>query len=704
MSDSVAPSLPERALAMLRRKGNPFRQQFARNSDDAVCSLYHVNDLFAREQRLLIDMVESFRARPDQPTCVLPLLGARGAGKTHLLHWLKHGPEGRARLLVTPGTFRIDAGRNDSSFLEYLLYQFINVLLAGGEQRGARPLPLVAEQLTRMVLRGAIGDWSEAEKLALFGGGRLRKVGHYFGVGVGDSLFHIDALANDIEEGKESCRSLAEHHGVNLAALADAASRHVDQTQSRDLKGDLRRQLLRGFLRASLLGQDAELADFLTDGFTDLGHAVAPTREQLTLSLLSALTELIVGTGIPVAVAFDQLEELLYGQTADEIRRSSDAFFGGIVQLMSQVSGLCVLLFVEEGLWNRIVPPLPPHILDRIHEPVHLPRHGTVRQVRLSTPTSEQLADVVACRVRRTLAGLPDVEQLPASFPFGDTFLVDLAKRETVLRLMLQGCCNRLDEIFASGDMPRATRADETVVAPRPTVTLEEPGIEPAAEANPPLETLPREGLVEQWFHEVRAAERKLKPVGSLAGATVELQGALARWLRLCKELGVEKGDWKMASIRDQVSVGNHPTYGALIVVAWTHRSGKSARVGIGMWLGRGVGKPRDLETKLQAFENGAMAVDHLILLRPSDDVRLSGRTKELFDAAISTGRPVSVEPLELETFAKVYAFPRWMQAVGDSFPGAAVPAELYQFLAEQTEGILEKLAIPEKPRSAHAA
>src|SRR5262249_27601862 len=127
---------------------------------------------------------------------------------------------------------------------------------------------------------------------------------------------------------------------------------------------------------------------------------------------------------------------------------ASDAFFGGIVQLMSQVPGLCVLLFVEEGLWNRIVPPLPSHILDRIHEPIHLPERGNIRTVRLRTPTVEQLTEVVWRRVRRTLADYEPVESLPAEFPFDGAYLADLAKRETVLRLMLQGCCNRLDEMF----------------------------------------------------------------------------------------------------------------------------------------------------------------------------------------------------------------------------------------------------------------
>ena len=115
---------------------------------------------------------------------------------------------------------------------------------------------------------------------------------------------------------------------------------------------------------------------------------------------------------------------------------------------MSAVPGLSVLLLVEEGLWNRIVPQLSAHILDRIHEQIHLPCHGTIRGMRLSAPTAEQLAAVVSCRIRRTLSDFADVDKLPTGFPFGLEFLHRLAKRESVLRLMLQGCCNRLDEIF----------------------------------------------------------------------------------------------------------------------------------------------------------------------------------------------------------------------------------------------------------------
>ena len=48
-------TLPERALEILRRVGNPFRNYFARNPDDEVCARYHVPELFAKERDQLLD-------------------------------------------------------------------------------------------------------------------------------------------------------------------------------------------------------------------------------------------------------------------------------------------------------------------------------------------------------------------------------------------------------------------------------------------------------------------------------------------------------------------------------------------------------------------------------------------------------------------------------------------------------------------------
>ena len=82
---------------------------------------------------------------------MVPVLGNKGAGKTHLLHSIKHGGGGQWQLLVTPGVYQ-----KDTDFLEYLLFQIIDTLLGGGKQKGVRPLEYVGEQLVRRLLGVAL--------------------------------------------------------------------------------------------------------------------------------------------------------------------------------------------------------------------------------------------------------------------------------------------------------------------------------------------------------------------------------------------------------------------------------------------------------------------------------------------------------------------------------------------------------------------
>src|SRR5436190_24106102 len=125
----AARPLTERALDVLRRAGNPFRNFFARNPDDEVCARFHVAELFAREREQLLGVVDLYRYDPTTHSEVVPVLGNKGAGKTHLLHSIKHGGDGARQLLVTPGVYQ-----KDSEFLEYLLFQVIDTLLSGGKQ------------------------------------------------------------------------------------------------------------------------------------------------------------------------------------------------------------------------------------------------------------------------------------------------------------------------------------------------------------------------------------------------------------------------------------------------------------------------------------------------------------------------------------------------------------------------------------------
>ena len=108
-------------------------------------------ELFATERDQLMGVVDLYRYDPTTHSEVVPILGNKGAGKTHLLHSIKHGTEGAWQLLVTPGTYQ-----KDTDFMEYLLFQTIDTLLGGGKQKGRRPLEFVSEQLTRGLLHRAL--------------------------------------------------------------------------------------------------------------------------------------------------------------------------------------------------------------------------------------------------------------------------------------------------------------------------------------------------------------------------------------------------------------------------------------------------------------------------------------------------------------------------------------------------------------------
>src|SRR5438067_9935454 len=172
------PGVQDRALEVLRRAGNPFRNYFARNPDDEVCARYHVPELYAPQREQLLGVVDLYRYSPAMHSEVIPVLGNKGAGKTHLLHSIKHGPEGSWQLLVTPGTYQ-----KDSEFLEYLLFQLIDTLLGGGRQKNTRPLDYVGEQLVSGLLGAALGGLTPAQRLELFPAPGLGTLGKWLKLG-----------------------------------------------------------------------------------------------------------------------------------------------------------------------------------------------------------------------------------------------------------------------------------------------------------------------------------------------------------------------------------------------------------------------------------------------------------------------------------------------------------------------------------------
>jgi hypothetical protein len=477
--------------------------------------------------------------------------------------------------------------------------------------------------------------------------------------------------------------------------------------------------------------------------------------------LLKVMMEVFRSLKIPVVVAFDQLEDLLLSRRSDDAHRIAEAFFAGIVQVMHQIDGMCFLIFAERGLWNRFVPSLDGYIQDRLNNPVHVPKHGTVKAVRLEAPTAELVRRVVEARLRPAGDEFPRSDDLSEVFPFNDEQVIRIARTEATLRDMLQQFRHLFDHIVYGSEDDRVLRANETkvtaepftvdgdmeaidevpvnrldgaeylglpddstpapsrldpqaigvksvvvveseapakgeVTAPAPD-TPPEPAMDGSAVVTEPIlrSVSARVDLSELWEQEWRSARRKLEPDGALTGATRELQGGLGAFLEICHEHGVKVGPWRLQHVVPEWTFGEHPTYGAVSIAHWSCKDGQPWKVGIGLFLGRGAGKPRDLEVKLASFESEPAVIDHLILLRPEDDLMLSGKSKTLWQDAERRGQHARLEAVSLDGFAALYAFPRWLATVTESLPDGQPLPNLADLIQEKCERILEQVCMP---------
>jgi hypothetical protein len=484
-------SFTEGMREVLKRAGNPFRNYFARNPDDEVCARYHVPELFASERDLLHAIIDLYRYDPLTHSEVVPVLGNKGAGKTHLLHSIKHGVDGAWQLLVTPGVYQ-----KDTEFLEYLLYQIIDTLLGGGKQKGLRPLEYVGDQLVRRVLGVVLREMSDEDKVDLFPPAGLGRWARRLGLGLSQARERADWLAENLSGYSNFGRAptplgnALQEAGIAPQRAFDLLSAHVQKTEAHNTAGLMRRHIYQGFARAVLLGDESELANFLTYGFAELEFHVRPTRQDLVLSLFKVLMEVFRGLKTPVVVAFDQLEDLLLARRSDDAHRTAESFFAGIVQVMHQIDGLCFLIFAERGLWNRFVPSLDGYIQDRLNNPVHVPKQGTVKAIRLEAPSADLFRRVVEARLRPCLDELPGMESLADIFPFAADQVLRIARTEPTLRDMLQQCRHLFDHIVYGPDdalaRPAApAKAEPLALAPAPAEVIVRVPAQPEAAAVP---------------------------------------------------------------------------------------------------------------------------------------------------------------------------------------------------------------------------
>jgi hypothetical protein len=707
---AAARPLTDRALDVLRRAGNPFRNFFARNPDDEVCARYHVAELFAKEREQLLGVVDLYRYEPTTHSEVVPVLGNKGAGKTHLLHSIKHGGEDSWQLLVTPGTYQ-----RDTEFLEYLLFQFIDTLLGGGKQKNVRPLEYVGEQMMRVQLLAALKALPAAQRLELFPvpgfGGWAKRFGFGSSQAQERTQFLIDSLSRPTHFpfAPGGVRRACEEVNFDLSRAGGLVCDHVERTEPRGAAGLMRRHILQGLARFVFFNDEADLASFLTYGFAELDFQVRPSRQDLVLTLFKSVMEVLRTLRIPVVIAFDQLEDLLLARRSDDAHRTAEAFFAGIVHALHHIDGVSFLIFAERGLWNRFVPSLDGYIQDRLNNPIHLPNYGTLKTLRLEAPPPELVRRIVEARLRPALEELPDFEQLSPYYPFSLEQIERVARTEPTLRDMLQQFRQLFDLVAFDTPIadcglriadaePPANRMPQDEAGPKVKsfIEVETPAEAPAAGIASPQSAIRNpQSLGELWEQEVRSARRKLEPEGALTGATRELQAGLGTFLQICHEHGVKVGPWRLQHVVGEWTFGDHPTYGALTLAHWACKDGQPWKVGVGLFLGRGNAKPRDLGAKMATLDVEPAVVDHLILLRPEDDLALSGKSKQIWQDFERRGRHARLEPVSLDAFAAIYAFPRLMAALAESLPDGQPLPNLADLLQEKCEKLLEQVCMP---------
>jgi hypothetical protein len=234
-----------------------------------------------------------------------------------------------------------------------------------------------------------------------------------------------------------------------------------------------------------------------------------------------------------------------------------------------------------------------------------------------------------------------------------------------------------------------------TQVFPPLAALQEEVATPQAANQGPKSSALSHAALVELWEQEHRAARRKLEPDGALTGATRELQAGLGTFLSLCHEHGVKVGPWRLQHVVNEWSFGDHPTYGVVTLAHWACKDAQPWKVGIGLFLARGAGKPKDLEVKLSVMNAEPPMVDHLILLRPEDDLAVTGKSKTLWQEAERRGKHARLEPAALDSLATLYSFPRWLAAVREALPDGTPLPNLADVIQERCEKLLEQVCMP---------
>jgi hypothetical protein len=381
------------------------------------------------------------------------------------------------------------------------------------------------------------------------------------------------------------------------------------------------------------------------------------------------MTEVCVLVRQPIVFAFDNLERLFspHGQMDGPLVR---AFFNSLAQGVDNTKGLLFLLFAENGLFQQATRYMDEFAQGRLAQGVPVFGKGPVNEVRLKSPSMDELKVLLQSRLGGLLDKCPAAAQLPEYFPFDEKSLgnaVSGSLRNTLLRLRNDYSAR----VYGGGQVEG----------------------KPAA--------INWENLLETtWRDQLTAAARKLQ--GALASHLQKLHAGLTAMLE--RLVPVTLDSWLLTGVHT-ASVGDNPTYGVVSLLTLERRNGLAANsdsgltMGVGFLLARGTGMPVDLSCKFDFFRRPAKG-DHLLILWPGpsdhEDTAdaLPPATRTVWDQS-RYKKKTTLRRLEVNDLKTLAAVPEWLNAVGAAADEPVPPEVMQAFMKEKFESFFQLIAPP---------
>ena len=656
-------SLQEEMIGLLRNGTNPFATRVTAVGTAEESVARGVPEFTARQLADLLQII-SLHREGQTATRIYPVLGERGAGKTHLIYDLRAELRARAGDVGEETLFvMLDRLSPGMDAVDYLLWQIVNHLLA---QRGdgERMLRVISGRLTAKILAEALrqlgphqraelappgGFWS---KIGLGGSARTQSMNE----AIDKLIQHCDREHHTTEELRSAC----EESGLSSEQFSGLIEQHLERSESKDVLGWLRRNLYGSLARVAVADERGAFEDFHTLDFVSAPPNVKNTAN-LNRLLLETWLELLRELRIPVVLVLDQLEDYLRSPIPEEERQVRKFFTDSIARLTNELKTVCILVFAERLLWTDLINDQDAYTRERLSQQIPLPGRPAVPHILMPDRVSvEMLRRLVRTRM---IAQFPAIDgtELGESFPFSNADLEKILNETTV-----RECLRRL-----------AQRYDEIVFADPPKIDF-------------------RSQLQARWVEFVSASSDKLGNDMSFRVPFIpEVQTAIQTWIDcLARCLITGSAPWAKTEL---ITDTNKAAYGYLNVIR-TDSPGAPG-IGIAAWLGTRQAQPNELRKRLEFFADKPAPIKTLVLLRADGEDALSApTTREIYEQAKKKGRDVRIVKFEPRQLHALMAFGSWWNAVNDdlssirdtnSLAAASAEKALRDFLAEISKELI---------------